>query len=180
MKKERMVRVIYDNYDFDALEEEARESLKSLGIENPSEEEISKEMSFKDQLIWDDVKGCLEDFLKDRVCIVKGTSGLWYGRVEGGAVIRSFSELSPAWSDCTYIRFTDVDSHFYIQCSHHDGTNYFELRELNAKGIGFLERNEGLMYKKELIETLWKNCYSRLPYYMSTVYDAPKRQAKED
>lgn len=71
-----------------------------------------------------------------------GTSGLWTGKVTVADIIESYDDLRKAWSDCDYRNIYEADGHLYIQASHHDGNNHYELRELTKRGIGYLERWE--------------------------------------
>lgn len=178
MAKERMERIIFSNYNLEDDYEEAKQFLmdKSEDGKEPSEDDIWEEIDLQSQSWWECEKMQLESFFHDRVFVPRGTCGRWDGNYDAGAIIRGFQSLYPAWKDCDYIKLYDVDGHFMVQATHHDGTNHYELRELNQKGLGFLERNERKMDDRKLHEALWKSTYSRLPNYAHLVFGNPKRQ----
>lgn len=56
--------VIYDNSNFDAYKEAAREELEENGNANPTEKEISSEVDFLIRNDWHNVKPCSLIFLR--------------------------------------------------------------------------------------------------------------------
>lgn len=45
-----------------------------------------------------------------------------------------------AMTDCDYFRIYDENGHMYLTCSHHDGTNHFEIKIVTEKGYTVLPR----------------------------------------
>lgn len=137
MKKENIV-TIYDNYDvFSLYEEDAKSYLTEEGNEDPTERQIADEVYFMDKCEWEDAKMLLMEFFDNgRIWIVCGSVERWNGTRDGGMLFTDFfNMLEKVGKDCEYFRFYDEDGHFYLQCSHHDGTNHFEIRRMTKGGM---------------------------------------------
>lgn len=165
---------IYNNYysgevygdTVEFLLEEYGEEKGWKSVSDIPDEVVFNEMNIQDEFAWNDVENELKAFLDNSSWIVKGTIGKWDGPKDAGEIICNFSELSPVWTDCDYIKMYDKGGHFYIEASHHDDTNYFELKRLTEAGTDFVDRHCYDMTKRELHERLWKNPkYTRLPRY---------------
>lgn len=88
---------------------------------------------------WFRVKADLE-YLIDKSphgFVLYGNIGRWNGTVPGAWIIKSFDDLYDCWQDCDYIKIYEEDGHLHIYCSHHDGNNSYELKELTAAGADF-------------------------------------------
>ena len=104
-----------------------------------------------------------------------GSVGRWNGRFAGGYFFREFDDLYKCWKDCDYIKIYDENGHLYIECSHHDGSNSYEIKELTAKGAEFRYDHEYDYSDRELHEKLWKsNFYTKLPHYAHKVWGYKK------
>lgn len=174
-------RIIYNNYDLADYYDEVKADLEQHYVDEgdgraATDEEIWDEIYFLNSITWEEEKLIMESFFQKRTFVLRGTSGLWIGNRDAGAIIRNFGELPKAWKDCDYLKIYDVDGHFLIQSSHHDGTNHYELRELNQRGLDYLERHENYMADRELHEKLWKPQYSRLPRYAQKIFGCPCRE----
>lgn len=168
-------RTIYDNYDlWDTYEAVARETLAEYD-DNPSDDEIWNVIYDEDSINWDCVKEELEKFFNDgSTWILRGTAEQWNGSFEAGTVFNDFMKmLSTATSDCDYVRIYDENGHFYIECSHHDGTNHYEVKKVTAQGIKYLENRESYYNDKrseQYVHDRIMERYSTLPRFVQTVY----------
>lgn len=172
-------RLIYSNYYGDAYSEEEiadylfQEHCETFGWisrEDVPQSMIDEEIADLLNDDWDMEKNRLEHFLSGHRWLVMGYVQLWTGNHPAGKVITSFNELSVAWRDCDYISFYDEDGHFYIKCSHHDGTNSFELRKLTKRGEEYLEEHEYDDDYTVHTELFSKEIYTTLPYYADAVF----------
>lgn len=68
-------------------------------------------------------------------CIVLGSLGLWYGKVE--IQPKKFNTLKDAiyacLSECDYYTITEENGIINVLSSHHDGTNSFSIYKLNKR-----------------------------------------------
>lgn len=167
---------IYNNYYGWISEEEVKQELIDCEIVD-SEDEITDDMIWErtkdlEELYWDDLRIELEAFFeKGCAWLLTGTLGLWDGNHKGGFIFNTFNEFTKCLKDCDYVRITDDMGHFEIECSHHDGTNYFEVKELTEDGCVWYDDNKYDMFDEELHTALWENNeWTRLPYFASKVY----------
>jgi hypothetical protein len=83
---------------------------------------------------FDDFISNLEYSDENVECIVLGSLGLWYGRVE---VQKRFNTLKDAiyacLSECDYYTITEENGIINVLSSHHDGTNSFSIYKLNKR-----------------------------------------------
>ena len=177
-------REIYDNYYvFEAWESAARENLEERGIADPSEEEMWNEVNALDQDFWEDVKCEMTNFFDDgSTWILSGTMERWNGKHSGHILFHTFSELlTKTAKDCDYYRFSDKNGHFLFQCSHHDGTNCFEIRKVTKAGEMYYE-NWSYSTRENDHRSEWDVCeqivkrYSTLPHFAHQVYGLPKKE----
>ena len=119
------------------------------------------------QYVNDTLQMDYDDFKSNMSCcklfpmVAKGYCGLWYGNVEGGKVLRNVDDLLSVFSSCDNIKIWQDKDGFHINGYHHDGTNSADIRILNKRGIAWLEKNESEVTDRELVETLFKPCFSR-------------------
>ena len=142
-------RVIYDNYDFDEMND----------------------------VYWEDEREILNRFFDgSKQYLIRGYMGRWDGTHAAGHVFDDFDEMFyQAARDCDYWKIWDENGHLYFKCSHHDGTNLFEIKRLTQKGADFLEKWENnfgdFRTTKEAHGIIWNsNFFSGLPYYARAVY----------
>jgi len=173
--KKQTERVIYDNYDYDF------DTMKACYEENnydevPGDIEYTEEMFWEyQQMEWDDFKMELSNFINKNKhgWILKGTNGTWMGPRPSGTVFFDVEKLSKAWNDCDYVKVIDKGGHLHLQCSHHDGTNYYEIKRLTEKGYNYWDKMENDLFvnPKEVHETIFKsNFLSGLPHYVKNVW----------
>jgi hypothetical protein len=177
-----MKHTLFNNYYSKETEEETRQYLfdeKNDDEQWKNKEEIPdndvwEEMNFQNEINWEDFEIEFTQFIQGNQWLVCGSFGGWRGRQAAGSLISSFRELSVAWQDCDYIDIYDENGHLYIKCSHHDGTNYYELKRVTPKGYEFLSNN----YYKPDEETHEKafncNLFTALPHYAHTVWGCKK------
>lgn len=165
-----MKKILYSNYIENLTTiEEAMEILEEMGEEKTEENayNLIHETSACD---FEDFIYSMKKLLEDKYYIATGTCGLWYGKVEGGKVIVNINDFYSLLQDCDYFEFSEENGRFLIKCSHHDGTNYYELRELNNKGINYYQDKGYSLDRRELCERLFKPAYSKLPRLFKEIY----------
>ena len=163
----------FDNYDMDWIctEENAIQYLIDCGeYENEdsiSQEEIWKTIYFHEEIYWDDFKREINECMKDATYLLCGTVGRWNGRGKGGAFVETVEDIVNGFGqNCDYFKFYEQNGHFYVKCSHHDGTNYAELKRVSDRGMEYYRNNEYEKYDKELHETMWNsNFMTSLPHF---------------
>lgn len=173
-------RTIYSNYDLweNYPDDYIKDCLKENGYEEDdiTEEAMNRERYFYDEMDWQDAKCSLEEFFSKNgdSWIAVGKVGLWHGVYPAGTVFEEFDKFFyEAVKDCDYWHLYDENGHLYLRCSHHDGTNLFEIRRITDQGIKFLERWEDNWDDKrseQYIHTQIMKRYSRLPQFAKKVY----------
>lgn len=184
--REAVERVIYDNYDvWENYADSAKEFLfETNENENPSEEDLWDIVNMMAEDAWDEEKERLENFFNDgSTWLITGMVGTWHGNKSAGSTFSTFKEMwYKATHNCEHVKLFDKNSHLCLTCSHHDGTNYFEIKRLTECGKKYLERwesgyqNIGL---KELYEKLETKGYSVLPNYAHQVFGCSKVEYKK-
>ena len=117
---------------------------------------------FLEEAAWEGLRHILDAWIKSVPgVLVKGTIGSWRGPLDCGKVVNSYNELSDFWRDCDYIKVYTNKGHLYIECSHHDGTNYAEVKELTNKG---LERYENGVHAYEDMRSLHNKLWNSSVY----------------
>ena len=173
-------KILFSNYYGDMYsEEDIKEMINEDiygGLLNIEEDDIN------DVLIYDYLRMCLDndfdDFkinfkeeLDNHYYVVTGTLGLWDGTHEGGKVIAGWYDLMNLLEDCDYIKVVDDNGLLKVTGSHHDGTNYFEVKELTDKGYEYYKDNEYALTRRDLCETLFNSEeYSILPMLSKKVF----------
>ena len=174
-------RIIYDNYDImDMYRADAIEGCEADGNDTPSENDIWERCFLLDNDNREEVFSDLKTFFKgERTYLAVGTVGRWNGTFKGGFIFHSFQELfNKVGEDCDYFKFYDVNGHFYMQSSHHDGRNLVEIKVLTKRGEDYYQnweygsdgRTEEACHKQLF------NRYSVLPNYMHTMYGCKKME----
>lgn len=170
-----MTRTIFDNYDFDRKEviDCILENNEDLTIEDITEEMIY-DWWHSDCEIWFDAEyHQLKNYFKDDTIICFGSVERWCGMYEGGRIFDDFEKAFREMTvDCDYIKIYEDNNHLYIKCSHHDGTNYFEIKKLTEKGKEYYDnwcyswdnRSEQYIHNQII------KYYSRLPRYCKNVW----------
>jgi len=162
MKKEKITEWVALDTDRDIPYSEYVENCEANDRE--PEEENSKDY-------WNYVNDTLQmehDDFKDNMkscklfpMVAVGYSGLWYGNVRGGKVLKDVDDLLGLFSSCDNIKIWQDKDGFHINGYHHDGTNSADIRILNKRGKAWLDKNEDEVSRSVLCETLAKPCFSR-------------------
>lgn len=167
-------RTIYDNYN---LWDDYAEDEEILSLESDNEKwEMIYEL---DRLNWASEHEMLNKFFDGNgPWILQGYTGLWTGRARGGFIFKTFDEMFlKATVDCDFWHFYDANGHFFLKCSHHDGSNIYEIRKLTEKGIAYYEKWEDQWWDsrtEEYIHDMIIKHYSVLPNYACEVFGCPK------
>ena len=152
-------------------------------VENITEEKIWEEIYFIDSINWEEEKERLVDFFKNNTWILQGYTGRWNGNYKGGFIFTDFEEMfDRVTKDCDYIHIYDENGHLFLKCSHHDGTNLYEIKKVTEKGINYIDRWEYDWNDKrteEYVHNKVMERYSTLPHFAHTIYGCPKVEYKK-
>lgn len=177
-------RVIYDNYDL--WEKYPDETIDMIARECEwvdEDEEITDEMRMEwryreDEWDWECEQDYLEKFFKGKTVGFFGEIGLWHGTYKAGNIGDFWKLYYEAVQDCAYIKIYDENGHLYLTCSHHDGTNHFEIKVLNDDAEDYYDRwSYGNDNRKEyeVITQIYKR-YSKIPRFVEKVYGCKARE----
>lgn len=134
--------IIFSNYyeDLEKSYDDAREYLLDEHDEEPSDDDIWDYIYEEANYEYDDIITQIMHYLRDTETIFVGSVGRWDGTFDGGDIDTFETLYYKAIKDCDYIKFEEDDNeHLYLTCSHHDGTNCFEIRLLTDKGMKFFD-----------------------------------------
>ena len=184
--KQPKKRFVFSNYNQLDRYNNAREELIALYGEIPTEAETWEYADELTRIEWADERQNLHTFFNGDSWLAMGSVGLWTGNHAAGTVFDNWDEFfHSATKDCDYWEIWDENGHLYMRCSHHDGTNYFEIKRLSRRGVEVLENWE-FDYTNEtpeeiMHETLWGcNLFSGLPHFAHTVYGCPKQEMEDE
>lgn len=172
-------RIIFDNYYSKQRFDECYTLLAEEYSTDPSDEEVFEFMWEENDMDWTILKEELEQFFEGKEVLFFGTVGRWNGTLEGGRAGEFMPLLYSLTEDCNDLKISDKNGHLYIKCSHHDGTNYMEVKVLNERGKNFLYNWEHDWTNKTpasvIYEKLVKN-YSTLPRFCEKVWGCKRVQ----
>lgn len=168
---------LYSNY-YGWIEEEEikQEMIDCERVEDEEEitdEMIWDEMHFLEEMYWDDFSYELKNFFdKGDAWLLTGSIGRWDGNYRGGYIFNTFEEFCKCLEDCAYIEITDNKGHFEVKCSHHDGTNFYEVKRVSDFGCEWYNNHGCYIYDKEKVHTkMWNNNFmTSLPHFARDVY----------
>lgn len=170
--------IFFDNTDVCGLYDNMREFLFDAYAQ---ENAWQTKNDIPEDYVWENVYSHLDDeytdftteldrYLSCGVFIIQGVCGKWNGSVDCGRFVRNYEDIRSGIEHLDYIKFYDKCGHFYIEGSHHDGSDKYELKQLTDKGIALAERN-WFAHSRELHNKLMQNSsYSKLPYIARTIY----------
>lgn len=185
MNKIPRQRIIYDNYDLsekysdEDIDEEARECGWIDEDEEITDTDRYKWRNWLDEVDWENAKAELTDFFKSKTVGFFGEVGLWHGVYKAGQIGEFWKLFNDAIEDCWYWKFYDENGHLYLTCSHHDGTNHFEIKEITDEGYDYLERWEYSWGDKRSAQAVYGQIYkrySKLPHFAHKVYGCKVRE----
>lgn len=175
MKKAKE-RVIYDNYDLSEMFDEQKKFMEDDYGEEVSDDEVWEAIYDIDRMTFEEEFDALERFFfgtdDDRpTFILFGNVGRWNG-VSSGFNVFNGEDFEKTYfdaiKDCDFVKIWDENGHLYIECSHHDGTNNYEIKQLTERGKAYLENWENSWNDKRsaayVLDKLVKR-YSVLPRY---------------
>ena len=173
--------LLYDNYDSYGWYEDAKQCLIENGIEEPTDEQIWEEIADWERTGWEDMLYELKDKVDDCV-LVSGTCGTWRGNFAGGKVMYSGDKprwadsmldwvLSECGKDCDYFKIGINESgNLFVQCTHHDGTNYYEIKNLTDKGMtAFSDWEYSTRFQKLSEQEMHEKLYNSDGYYTTKI-----------
>lgn len=139
--------------------------------------EAYKEDGEPDDVAWnlvcedyDNILRELGELFNEEKVLLAVDIGRWNGRWKGYGV-DTISDLMDRFTrdcDLMYTRITDVGGHLYIKASHHDSTNYGEVKVINDKGRRYWENYQSYSFDpwdrsdSHVMEVIDRN-YSTLP-----------------
>lgn len=168
------MKTIYDNNNlWDDYAEEAKEILLDQHVTDASNDDVWETIYNLDSIAREEALDMLQDAFYSSTCLVRGELHLWDGVKR---VSRMFSDFNKAYSavirDCDYVRILDDRGHLRFECSHHDGTNFFEFFKVTKSGVTYVQnwrnglRNHEHETSAQVLERLLQR-YTRLPRVMT-------------
>lgn len=167
-------RIIYDSWDIfnDDFLADIKAWLYEEREDEPTENEVCDAARDEMDFIWDEEWEQMKEFFEGKKLICTADLGLWDGRHAGGKVSDNFVELvRSALEDCDYKKFYDANGHFFIEGTHHDGTNIYEIKILTDAGYDYYQRwlysgSEDKRTEQQVHKALMTNSrYAHLPRY---------------
>ena len=171
-----MKHTLYSNYYGWIDDEDLRMSIldceRADNEDDITDEMLWDEMHFLEEIYWDDFAYELKNFFdKGSAWLLVGTLGLWYGKCKCGFVFKTFEEFCKCFENCDYIEITDNKGHLEIKCSHHDGTNHYEVKRISDFGYEWYNNHGCYMYDEEAHTKMWNNNFmTSLPHFARDVY----------
>lgn len=176
-RQNKMKNTLFDNYDFEKYEEIARESLaEDANDTDLSEDTVLEFAADIESRDFTDTLDTLKSFFEDKTVMFTGAIGRWCGN-HTGFDIGNFDDLFEQYTkDCEYFNIYDDNGALYIRCSHHDGTNLFQVLVLTNKGARIFEDWQNYCGKyaklddKSIHELLLNRKLAHVPQVAKKVY----------
>lgn len=158
------IHMIYTHHPEDFNEDEMREAyLEDAEVNNwnvpedgPSDDELWEHWHFLKEIELEDIEAIAKD--ERGYFLVQADLGLWNGRFEGGKIIYGlWDAIRGCFEDYNEIYMEGRD--LKVKAIHHDGTNYFRIRELTDKGVDYYDKHEYDYSDRELHERLAKDSH---------------------
>ena len=171
-----MEHVLYSNYCGWISEDEIRQHLWDCEyidhLDEATNEMIYDTMYELERMYWDDISHELKHFFdKGDAWLLIGSIGRWDGNYRGGYIFNTFEEFCKCFEDCAYIEIVDNKGHLEIKCSHHDSTNFYEVKRVSDFGCEWYDNHSWDMYEEELHTKMWNNNFmTSLPHFARDVY----------
>ena len=166
-----------DPCDMGYTEKYAKESYMECNGEEPTQSQLECWVNDEMEFARDSFECDLKNYLKKHdKFIVFGTFGAWNGPVKRCALVddlKEFQRFLEIRGD-NYLSFEDVSGKFIITQSHHDGTNYYELRPLTKKGMDHYNNNYvcGSANEQLRLDLMTVKCYTKNANYAKTMWGA--------
>lgn len=129
---------LFDNYNTEEYEADAREYLEnSLDGYNESEVYDLVNNYIEEDYRWLETV-MNKTFDNGYGLIVSGSVGRWNGKITGAEMYSTWSQfISKFGKDCDYFKIYTQSGHLYVECSHHDGNNFCEVKKLTNRGMNY-------------------------------------------
>lgn len=114
-----------------------------------------------DEFWLDDERENLNIQLENPILVIADL-GLWNGRKQGYKIIESGNIKDILYDECDYVKWYSDGHNIKAIASHHDGTNYYEYREIRD-----MDNIRNLL---ELIYCGKKISRSKLNYYTKSIH----------
>jgi hypothetical protein len=153
--KKRMV-WSYDTYNWD--KEEAKENFFEVkGYEPEDEYELDEFINDMNSEYLYDEQMNIESYEKwhgQKYYIILADIGLWNGRFDGGKVVKGlWNAISACFED--YNEIYQEEQLLKVKAIHHDGTNYFKIREITPRGLEYYYNNNGIKEDRHIHDRLF-------------------------
>lgn len=163
MKKNKKV-TLYSSVITKEKVEYARQYLLEENGEEPTNSELLNFINADDDINWDVFESEYKKYFNTNNFVVRANLGRWNGRFDSGKIMTGgWNDFCRVIQDYDNLEIVDNNGHLEIVGYHHDGTDYFEIRELTRKGDKY---TNGYHYDKsepEDAQAVWNNFHSRLP-----------------
>lgn len=163
MKKDKKTTLYSNEFSSERIED-AKQYLLDENGEEPTDSEVMSFVYADDDIEWDVFKSEYEKYFNTHNFVVSASLGRWNGRFDSGKI------LTGGWGDfCRIIQeydtleIIDNNGHLEVVGHHHDGTDYFEIRELTRKGDEYASYSHYDKSEPEDAQAVWNNFHSRLP-----------------
>lgn len=153
------------SYDTSCWDEDEMKSMyEECYEETPSEETLQQYIDDTNNCYLEDVQEEITFYERkngQKQYIVLADLGLWNGRFDGGKIITGLcNAISQCFED--YNEIYEEGGQLKVTAHHHDGTNYFQIKELTERGEEYAERHKWDMSDRELHQKLFNDShYSR-------------------
>lgn len=171
-----MKHTLYSNYYGWISEDEIRQYLWDCEyidhLDEATDDMIYNEMYELERMYWDDISYELKHFFdKGNAWLLTGSIGRWDGNYRGGYIFNTFEEFCECLKDCDYIEITDNKGHLEVKCSHHDGTNFYEVKRVSDFGCEYFDTHSWELSLEEVFTKMWNNNFmTSLPHFARDVY----------
>lgn len=148
-------------------------------LDDYKENNLDEDENFDEDLQYELVTDLNNDYLDDErmnlnvqlnnPILVIGDLGLWNGRVSAYKIINSGNIKDILYDDADYIRWYSDGYNIKCKAIHHDGTNYYEYREIkNIDNIHNL--TEKLLNQEEVSRDMINQYTKSILPYVKKVY----------
>ena len=171
-----MKHTLYSNYYGWISEDEIRQYLWDCEyidhLDEATDDMVYDTMYELERMYWDDISYELKHFFdKGDAWLLTGSIGRWDGNYRCGYIFNTFEEFCKCFEDCAYIEIVDNKGHLEIKCSHHDGTNFYEVKRVSDFGCEYFGTHSWELSLEEVFTKMWNNNFmTSLPHFARDVY----------
>ena len=142
-------------------------------IDDIPDQMVFDRLNFTQRDEWDTFEFEMSRFLDEgNYWLATGYCGCWDGRHAGGTYIRDFDDLRKLWDirdALCEVYVYDEGGHLYVEVSHHDGRNCYEIVGVTKRGEEFIDSDRPT-YREEHEAIMSCNFYHYLPHFARKVY----------